>query len=112
MLRPDGRVLRASRHLALVRPQRGVWAALSVPRLEVRRHRPVCRHAKRAGTFRLREKSEAAVVSARRAWRRAVDLYGSTRIAAAASRIRVRDGAARANLNLEAVAGVQLDAGD
>ena len=78
-LRVDGRVLRPSRHLALVRPQRGVRAALPVSRVEVRRHRAVHRHAVRAGRFPLRRQGQAEVVSARRARRRAVDLHGSGR---------------------------------
>src|SRR5690348_15200211 len=47
--RPGGRVLRASRRVALVRPQRGKRAALLLSRLEVRRHRPVRRDSFRAG---------------------------------------------------------------
>ncbi len=44
-LRPHRRVLRPPRRLAVVRPQRGARTALPVPRLEVRRHRPVRRGA-------------------------------------------------------------------
>ncbi len=57
-VRPDRRVLRAPRRLALVRPQRGVRAALRLPRLEVRRDRPVRRdpvRARRAAQQPLRE---------------------------------------------------------
>ena len=43
--------------------------------------------------------------------RRALDLHGRSREAAAAARVRVRDGAVGADLHLEAVAGVQLAAG-
>src|SRR5439155_23732936 len=39
--RHDRRVLRPPRRVAVVRAQRGVRAALPVPRLEVRRERPV-----------------------------------------------------------------------
>ena len=48
-----GRVLRPSRRLAVVRPQRGERAALPLSRLEIRRHRPVRRGALRAGRERL-----------------------------------------------------------
>src|SRR5262249_18278242 len=46
------RILRASRRLAVVRPQRGARPALSVPRLEIRRDRPV--HGRPYGTGRER----------------------------------------------------------
>ena len=51
--RADRRVLRAPRRLALVRAQRGRRAALPLPRLEVRRDRPVRRDPVRAATIRL-----------------------------------------------------------
>ena len=43
--RPDRAALRASRRQPLLRPQRGRRPALRLPRLEVRRGRPVRRHA-------------------------------------------------------------------
>ena len=58
------------------------------------------------------KEGEAEVVSARRARRRAVDLHGTARDAAAAAGIRVRHGARRADLHVEALPGVQLAAGD
>ena len=84
------RVLRSPRHFALVRPQRGMRAALSVSRLEVRRDRAVHGHAVGTRGFGFREEGQAEVVSARRARRRAVDLHGSARQAAAAARVGVR----------------------
>src|SRR5437773_5506145 len=41
--RPDRRILRAPRRVTLVRAERRGRAALLLPRLEVRRHRPVRR---------------------------------------------------------------------
>src|SRR6266571_5378037 len=51
-LRADGRVLRASRGLAVVRPQRGMRAPLRLSRLEIRRHRAVHGSHVRAGGVR------------------------------------------------------------
>ena len=51
--RADRRVLRPSRRLALVRPQRAGRVALPLPRLEIRPHRPVHRGALGAGRERL-----------------------------------------------------------
>ena len=48
----------------------------------------------------------------RRARRRALDLHGAARAAAAAAGARVGDGPGRPALRLEALAGVQLPAGD
>ena len=93
-LRADRRVLRPPRRLALVRPQRGMRAALPVSRLEVRRHRAVHRRAVGAGGVRLREEDQAQVLSAGRARRRALDLHGPARAAAAAARMGIRDRAA------------------
>ena len=46
-----GRVLRAPSGAAVLRPQRGVWSSLRVPRLEVRRHRPLRGSPVRAGVL-------------------------------------------------------------
>src|SRR5712691_12810591 len=85
----DRRVLRPSRHLALGRPQRGGRAALPLSRLEVRLDRPVHRRAVGAAGVWLLPEDQAQVLSAGEARRRAVDLYGSTRAAATAARVRI-----------------------
>ena len=90
-LRPDRRVLPAPRRLAVVRPQRGMRAALPLPRLEVRCAGPVPRGAVGAGRERLRAQDQAQVLSAGRARRRAVDLHGAAR----ASCRRCRSGSSR-----------------
>ena len=76
--------------VAVVRPQRGVRPALPLSRLEVRRDRPVHRGALRARGERLRQEDQAEVLSAGRARRRAVDLYGAARDAAAAAGMGIR----------------------
>ena len=93
--RADRRVLRAPRRVALVRPQRGERPALPLPRLEVRRHRPVRRDPVGARQPAPVPAHEAQVLSAGRARRRAVDLHGPEGAAAAAARARVGDGAGR-----------------
>ena len=59
-----------------------------------------------------RAADQAALLSAGRARRRAVDLHGSAGTSASAAGIRVRDGAAGADLHIEAAAILQLAAGD
>ena len=108
----DRRVLRPSRRLAVVRPQRAQRAALPLSRLEIRPHRPVHRGAVRAVRERLLPEDQAEVLSAGRARRRAVDLHGPAREAAAAAGVGIRHGAGEPQLHVEAAAGVQLAAGD
>ncbi len=102
----DRRVLRPSRRLAVVRPQRAQRAALPLSRLEVRPHRPVHRGAVRAERERLLPEDQVEVLSAGRARRRAVDLHGPAREAAAAAGVGVRHGAGEPQLHVEAAAGV------
>ena len=111
-LRADRRILRASRRVAVVRPQRGVRAALPVPRLEIRRDRPMRGNPIRTGAEWFPRDDQAALVSAGRAGRRAVDLHGTAGAPAGAAGIRVRHGAAGADLHVEAAAILQLAAGD
>ena len=89
-LRPDRRILRPSRRLALVRPQRGGRAALPLSRLEIRRHRPVHRRAVGAARVRLLPEDQAEILSAGEARPGAVDLYGPAREAAAAAGMGIR----------------------
>src|SRR3954447_17540656 len=91
--RPDGRVLRASRRIALVRPQRGKRPALSLPRLEVRLHRPVRGDPVGVGQPASLPAHEAEELSAGRARRRAVGLPGPGREPAAAAGARMGHGA-------------------
>src|SRR5262245_11221799 len=95
----DRRILRASRRLALVRPQRGERAALPLSRLEIRPYRPMYRSAFGAGGKRLLQEDQAEILSAGRAWRISLDLYGPARKTAAFAGIRGRAGAARAALH-------------
>src|SRR5712664_3100027 len=60
--RPGRRVLRAPRRVAVVRPQRGVRAALRIPRVEVRRERPVRGPALRTGRERHAPEHQAQVL--------------------------------------------------
>ena len=110
-LRADRRVLRAPRRVAVVRPQRGIRAALPVPRLEVRHHGPGHRGPVRAREQQLLRARQADVLPAGQDRRRALDVHGRPRKAAAAARVRVRAGPARADLHLQALAGMQLAAG-
>src|SRR5262245_12028568 len=96
----------------MVRPQRGVWAALSVSRLEIRRNRPVHRAAVGARGKRLRAQDQAALLSLGRARRGALDLYGAARAPAAAAGMGICDGQTRAALRVQALAGIQLAASD
>ena len=109
--RPDRRVLSPSRRVAVVRPQRGVRAALPLSRLEVRRHRPVRRGAVGAGGERLCQADQAEILSAGRARRRAVDLSRPARAPARFARMGIRAGTGRAALRVEAHPGMQLAAG-
>src|SRR5262245_59681049 len=90
----DRRILRASRRLALVRTQRGKRAALPVSRLEIRPYRPMHRSAFRARRKRLLQEDQAEILSAGRAWRISLDLYGPGGQTAALAGIRGRAGAA------------------
>src|SRR5215218_8733245 len=110
--RAHRRVLRAPRRLAVVRPQRARRPALPLSRLEVRPYRTVRRGAVGAERERLLQEDQAEVLSADRTWRRAVDLHGSAGKTAAAAGVGVRDRSRRAELHVEACAGVQLAAGD
>src|SRR5215471_5456769 len=83
-LRPDRRVLRAPRRVAVVRQERRVRPALSVSWLEIRRDRAVHRGSLGAGGKRLLSQDQTQVLSAGRARRCAVDVHGSAREAAAA----------------------------
>src|SRR5579862_2672414 len=85
--------------------------ALPVSRLEVRRERAMPRSAVGAGGKRLRQEDQAAILSAGRARRRAVDLYGAAGTAAALAGMGVRAGAERTALRLETFPGMQLAAG-
>ena len=82
----DRRILRAPRRIALVRTQRGERAALLLSRLEIRPYRPVHRGAVRAGGKRLLRQDQAEVLSADRARRHPVGLYGAVRSCSRRSR--------------------------
>src|SRR5882762_2690675 len=110
--RPDRRVLRAPRGVALVRPQRGRRPSLLLPWLEVRHHWAVRRDPVGTEQSEALPAREAEGLSAPRTWRGALDLHGTAGAEAAAPRARVGDGAGRPSLRLQALAGVQLAAGD
>ena len=106
----DGRVLRAPRRVALVRPQRGWRLALPLSRLEIRRDRPMHRGAVGAGRGRLLQKDQARGLSAGQARRRAVDLYGSAGAKTAVAGMGICPGASGTNIRLQTPAGMQLAA--
>ena len=110
-LRVDGRVLRAPRRVALVRARRGRRPALRLPRMEVRRHRPVPRGPVRAGEQQLLLQGEADGVSARQGRRHPLDLHGRSGHATRAAGVRVLPRSRRADVHLEALAGEQLAPG-
>src|SRR5262249_24089613 len=103
-VRADRRILRPPRRVALVRPQRGVWPALLLSRLEIRRDRPVHRRSLRAARERLLPEDQAQVLPVGEARAGAVDLYGPARKAAAAAGTGIRAGAGRSDLPLQSPA--------
>ena len=92
-LRLDRGVLRPSPCVAVVRPQRGERAPLPLSRLEVRRDGPVRRDPVGARRQHALPAHPHGELSAGRARRDPVDLYGSARPPAAAARMGIRDGA-------------------
>ena len=110
--RPDGRILRASRRLAVVRAQRGERTALPVPRLEIRRDRAMRRCAVGAGRVGLLPEDQAQGLSVRRDRRRDLGLHGSAGRTAAGAELRMGAPQAVAALHHQALAGEQLAAGD
>src|ERR1700736_1743883 len=89
-LRADRRVLRTSWRVTLVRSKRGIRAALSIPRLEIRRNGTVRRRPVRARRGRLLQKDKVEIVSAGPNRRCVVDLHGKPGTPTAASRMGVR----------------------
>src|SRR4051794_21652281 len=89
-----------------------MWPALPVPRLEVRLHRPMHRSAVGARGKRVCAEDQAALLSAGRAWRHFVDLYGASRAPTAAAGMGIRNGQAGAAFHIEALPREQLVAGD
>src|SRR5215470_18362024 len=110
-MRTDRRILRPSRGVALVRTERRVGPALRLPRLEIRRDRPVRRRSLGAARERLLPEDQAQILSVGEAGSGAVDLYGTTREAPAAAGMGVRHCPRRAELHLQTPAGMQLAAG-
>src|SRR5204862_422468 len=110
--RLNAEVRRALQRVAVVRQERGVRPALSLPRLEVRRERPVRGPAVGARGIGHAQGNQAEVLSGGRAGRRGVDLHGTPGAEARAARAGVGDGVARAALPFQAPAGDELPAGD
>ena len=112
--RPDRRVLRASRRLAVVRPQRGLRPALPLPRLEVRRDRPMRRPA--VGGRRstgCREPHQAEEPTLHRAGRRrSGPTWGRRSCSPRRRRSNGRWSRPAQRFVSQATAGVQLPAGD
>ena len=75
------------RRLALLRPQRGSRPALRLPRLEVRRRRPVHRHAQRASRVGLQGQGQGRGLPLGGVGRLRLDLHGPARKAAAAAEL-------------------------
>ena len=104
--------LLAPRRLAVLRRQRGVRAPLLVPRLEIRRHRALRRHAERAGGEHLQGQDPGPGLSLPGRERRDLDLHGAPRAGAALPRLRDQHAARRAGLPAaDDAGGVQLGAG-
>ena len=95
----------------VVRPERGGWPPLPVPRLEVRHDGSVRRRPVGGRQLELRAERQADRLPAGQDRRRAVDLHGRPGHAASAPGVGVRDGAAGADLHLQALAAEQLAAG-
>ena len=111
--RPHRGALPAPRRVAVLRPQRGVRAALHVPRLEVRRHRPVRRPALRAAPVLAPDQDH--VLPDPRVRRDRVDLPGAGGYDDAVPRLRHRvaaGGPGRANKELIYCNWVQSMDGD
>ena len=106
--RPDPEPLPAPRRLALLRAQRGGGPALRLPRLEVRLHGRLRRHAERAGGEHLQGKGPGEGLSVRRAQRHRLDVHGPAADAAAAARPRAQHAGARRVRRPEGAARVQL----
>src|SRR5580692_3389971 len=85
---------------------------MPLPWLEIRCDGPVHRRAVGAGRKRLLPEDQAQILSAHQDWRRALDLYGAAGKAAPATGMGVCARSIRANLHLEALAGMQLATGD
>ena len=109
--RPDRRVLRPPRRVPVVRAQRGVRAALPVPRLEVRRDRAMRGPALGAGGERNAQahklKSYPCVELGGVVWA----YMGPPDGTAAVAELRMGGTAARAPRDHQALAGKQLPAG-
>ena len=87
--RPARRALPASHRVAVLRPQRGMRAALRLSRLEVRHRRQLRRPAERAARLQSAGPHQGQGLSLRRARRRGVDLYGAGRAQAGIPRSRM-----------------------
>ena len=110
--RPDRRILRPSRRLAVVRRERRLRHPLPLPRLEIRHHRAMHRSAVGAGGVGLPQEHQIEILPVHREGRHRLGLYGAAGIAAAAAGAGMDRRRARAALRLQAPAGMQLPAGD
>ena len=108
---PRRRALPAPHGVDVLRPQRGMRAALRLSRLEVRRRRQLRRHAVGAGRFEFQAQGQDQGLPVHRARRRGVDLYGTGGAEAGIPRPRMDHGAGLAPLPHPPHAGVQLAAG-
>ena len=108
--RPARRVLPASARVALLRAQRGLRPALRLPRLEVRRRRPVRRHDERAGGARFAHKIRTTAYPTG-AGRRRLGLHGPARAQPAPPQFAWTQAPDDAPPRVEGDPGVQLAAG-
>ena len=106
------RILRPSWRLAVVRRERGLRHPLPLSRLEVRHHRPVRRPAVGAGGVGLPQAHQIEILPLHREGRHRLGLYGTAGLAAAAAGAGMDRRRPRAALRVEALAGMQLPAGD
>src|SRR6516162_8278664 len=102
--------MRASRRVAVVRPQRRERPALSVSWLEIRRNRPMRGAAVGAGRKRLLQEDQARRLRVYRTRRCDLDLYGTAGPQAGAAEFRMGYRTADTSLCVEALARMQLAA--
>jgi len=88
-----GRILPASPRLALLRPQRGMRAALRLSRLEVRRRRKLRRPDERTGREPVSPQSPHHRLSDKSSWAGSCGLSGAARAHAGGAQIRLDPGA-------------------
>ena len=110
--RPRCQCLRASRRADDVRTQRGLWLALRLSRLEIRRHRRGGGYPGRAGQEPVEGKGQDYRLPVPGTQRRGLDLHGpADRRSAGAAESGMESGSGRKRPSFDANPGMQLAAG-